>query len=86
MRARAAFLASCLVLIVGVPAVARGADGGADPVVLTPKTNAGWAVTGGSPFQVRTSADMLAYTGHLELDTVNESSVAGEAAQRGAAA
>jgi endoglucanase len=93
-----AFLASCSLPIVGVPVVAWGADAGADPVVLTPKTNqvgylpdaekgftivAGGAATGGSSFEVRTSADMLAYTGQLESDTVNETAATGETVLRG---
>src|SRR5262245_11658883 len=95
----AALLASILLLMVAAPAIAWGADGGvANPVVLTPKTNqvgylpdaekgftivAGGAVTGGSPFQVRTSTDTLAYSGHLDPDTVNETAAVGEIVLRG---
>ena len=98
LRKRGAFWASWLLLILAVPNTVWGSDGGADPIILTPKTNqvgylpdaekgftivAGGAVTGGSSFQVRTSADVLAYSGQLESDTVNETAAAGETVLRG---
>ena len=98
LSARQALLASSVSLVLAVPAVAWGADGGTDPMVLTPKTNevgylpdaekgftivAGGAATGGSSFQVLTSSNALAFTGQLESNTVNETAAAGETVLRG---
>src|SRR5215831_2996570 len=94
----AALLGSTLVLMFAGPATAWAADGGANPVVVAPKANqvgylpgaekgftivAGGAVTAGSPFEVRSSMDVLVYSGNLDAATVNETAATGEMVLRG---
>jgi endoglucanase len=98
MKTRVALLAPNVLLLVAAPAIAWGADGGTDPIVLSPKTNqvgylpdgeksftivATGTVIPGSPFQVRSSAGMVAYAGELEADTVDETAANGEIVLRG---
>jgi len=91
-------LAPSLLLMLAIPATSWAQDGGAGSTLPSPKANqvgylpdaekgftivARGAVTGGSPFQVRSSTDELAYTGQLEPNVVNETAAAGELVLRG---